>query len=305
MAVHLVFGEEEYLIERNSEEIVKSFLSGNTKIINAEKVKSTFLEGYEIIHVKNCKIIPEINFIDSINYVISFIPKAVPQKNLPYIYYDQQKLKSSEYRNEVIMWILNEGKRHKIDLSKVSGALFVNSGNSLRKLSSEILKLKTLTAEGEMVSPDVAKSLLVFSNELTPKSILDAICEGNTKKAIAFYDRLQDAKNETGWILAYLQTFVVQILRARYMTAKGMKDIPGALSISGYIYNNFVSPHLGKWEDDLLKDVLRNLNDIEKRHKSGRNNADFLLELEIFRLSEGLKTRKRVGSTGGENHHDH
>lgn len=300
MTVYLVFGEEEYLIERNSEELVNSFLTGNTKEINSDKLNVSHLDGYEIIYIKNCKTIPEINFLESVNYIISFVPKSIPPKNLSYIYHDQPKLKSSEYRNEVIMWILNEGKRHKIDLSKISGALFVNSGNSLRKLSSEILKLKTLTAEGEMVSPDVAKSLLVFSNDLTPKSVLDAICEGNTKRAIAFYDRLQDTKSETGWILAYLQTFVVQILRASYMTAKGIKNIPEALSISGYVYNNFVSPHLGKWEDDLLKDVLRNLNDIEKRHKSGRNNADFLLESEIFRLSEGLKTRNRVESAGGE-----
>lgn len=291
MAVYILFGEERFLVERNAEELKNSFLSSSVQSLSFNNLNLLDPDNYDVIHLYNCRMVPDIKFLDSVNYVIEMDEKIVPIKNKEYTYLEFPKLKSYGNRNEVMLWILKEGERSKIDLSKVAGALFVNSGNSLRKLSSEIAKLRVLTADGDMVSPDTARSLLVFSNEITPKNIIEAICEGKTSKALAFYDRLQEDKNETGWITSYLQNFVLQILRAKYMIQMNIKDIPARLSISNYIYNLAVIPNLNKWSGNFLKESLRNLNEIEKRHKTGRNNSDYFLESEIIRLTEELQVK--------------
>ena len=119
------------------------------------------------------------------------------------------KLKAYPENNEVLKWIMKEGENHNIDLTRVAGALFVNCGTTLRKLASEIDKLALITPKGNVVSPESVRSILCFSAELSPREIIDAICDGNTQKAIAFLDKLQERNDETGWIVAYMQRHVL------------------------------------------------------------------------------------------------
>ena len=296
MPVHVFYGEEDFLVERAADEFKNSLLSSSHIRISFSNVRK-ILDQYDVITIYDCKSIPDIEFSDNITYILIFKPKSLPTKKGNFIYHEYNRLKSYNNRNEVMLWLMKEGERLNIDLSRVSGALFVNSGNSLRKLSSEIHKLKTLTTDGGMVLPEVARSVLVFSNDLTPKSVLDAVCEGNTTKAIAYYDRLQDHKDETGWILAYLQTFIIQILKTKYLVKRGASNIPEALSVSSYIYNNSVLPFIDLWDSSFLVDVLKDLNQIETKHKSGLEQASFLLELEIIRLSSGLRSKNQTVKT--------
>jgi DNA polymerase III delta subunit len=194
------------------------------------------------------------------------------------------KLKAYDDNNEVLRWILKEGERYKIDLSRVVGALFVNCGNGLRKLASEIEKLAVLTPPGSQATPDDARSVLVFSAELTPKRIIDSVCEGHTVKALAFYDRLQEQGDETGWILTYMQRHVLQALQADMLREAGVSNDRAAEIVGVHPYI-FRKAFRSVWSRTTMTQSFNTLCDLEILHKRGVD-VRCGLELEIVNLSE-------------------
>ena len=205
------------------------------------------------------------------------------------------KFKTYDDKNEVISWILREGERRNIDLNKVASMLFVNTGNSLRKIFSEINKLSVMTPSGGMVTPEIARSVICFSAELTPKNIIDAICNGQTAHAIAYYDKLQEGGDETGWIIAYMHRHVLQQLRLEHLNRSEISESRGAeiLNVHPFLYKKMRESRLGIWSDASLLSSVKTLADLDIAHKQGSVAARFGLELEIIRLGEESKNVKR------------
>ncbi len=204
-------------------------------------------------------------------------------------------LKTFNDNNDVIKWILKEGDRLNIDLSRVAPALFVNCGKSLRKISSEIEKMSVLTPRGAVVSPDEVKGVMCFSADLTPQPVVEAICDGNTARAIAFYDKLQEANDETGWVIAFLQRLTLQQLRLEKLFAKKHSDgeIADFLGVHPFVYKKTVLPRVGLWKQESLLNSINTLCELDIAHKSGDQFARFGLETEIIRLSEESKNVNR------------
>lgn len=215
-------------------------------------------------------------------------PRAKRVHNFP-------KLKGFDDNNEVIKWSLKEGDRFNIDLSRVAAALFVSCGNCPRKISSEIEKLSVLTPRGSTVSPDVARSVLCFSAELNPRQVVDAICDGHTAKALAFYDKLQEANDETGWIIAFMQRHVLQCLRVEALAESGASADSAAsvLGVHPFVYRKTLLPRRGLWTKQSLSRSIDTLCEMDVAHKRGSDSARFCLETEIIRLSEEAKDVKQ------------
>lgn len=205
------------------------------------------------------------------------------------------KLKAYPENNEVLGWILKEGQRNNIDLSRVAGALFVNSGSSLRKLATEVDKLALIVPKGSVVSPETARSLLCFSAELTPKEIIDSLCDGQTARALAFLDKLQERADETGWVIAYMQRHVLQQLRFELLAEKKASDDRAAiiLGVHPFILKRMYVTRRGLWTKQSLLRSIDTLCDLDIAHKRGSPWARFGLELEVIRLSEEAKDVKR------------
>jgi DNA polymerase III delta subunit len=205
------------------------------------------------------------------------------------------KLKAYDDKNEYLPWIIKEGERLNIDLSCVASALFVSSGKSLRKISSEIMKLSVIASAG-VITPADAKSVLCFSADLTPKEVIDSICEGHPAKALAYLDALQERMDETGWILAYLQRHVIQQLRMEYAASHGISqtEIAKLLNIHPFVCKKMFESRLGLWTMDSLITSYNMLCDLDILHKRGDGSARTGLEIEIIRLSEEAKNVKRI-----------
>lgn len=211
------------------------------------------------------------------------------------------KLKCFDDNNEIVGWILREGNSLNIDLSRVATALFVNSGKSLRKISSEITKISVICPKGTVVSPDDVRGIICFSAELNPQQVMEGICDGQTAKAIAYHDRLQEANEETGWIIAFLQRHVIQQLKVEVLKRDGIseKEIPTILDIHPFVFKKSILPRLGLWTIEYLKDSLNRLCDLDIAHKSGDDSSKFGLEMEIIKMSEEAKkkiSRKKLSS---------
>lgn len=205
------------------------------------------------------------------------------------------KLKSYADNNDVLRWILKEGEQFNIDLSRVANALFMNCGNSLRKISSEIEKISILSSKGAVVAPEDVRGLMCFSADLTPQPITEAICEGNSIKALVFYDKLQELNDETGWIIAYLQRHVIQYLKFGILVEKQTPDseIAEALGLHPFIYRKTLQNRRGLWTKQSLVRSINTLCELDIAHKKGELSARFGLELEITRLAEESKKNVR------------
>lgn len=197
------------------------------------------------------------------------------------------RFKSFANKNDYIPWILKEGERLNIDLSRVAHGLFVNSRRSLRKVSSEIEKIAALSGPGE-VAPELARSVMCFSAELTPKDVLDAICEGKTVKAVVLLDRIQRDAEETGWILAYLQRHVLRQLTMERLLDEGASSGRAAsvLGVHPFVYRMMQEKLTGLWSRESLMESYGALCDLDLRHKTGDKSARLGLEIEIVRMSE-------------------
>ncbi len=200
---------------------------------------------------------------------------------------DFPKLKTYEGKNEVVAWVVKEGERYNIDLKRVAMGLFVNSRKSLRKLASEVRKLSVLVPSGP-VTPEDVRSVLPFSADLTPKEIVEAVCEGHPVKAVAYVDRLQEAEDETGWIIAFLQRHVIQQLRVELLFSSGLSsgDVAKRIEMHPFVFSKVVEPRRGLWSPASLKASLVELCRLDLDHKRGKRSAVVGLEAEVIRLSE-------------------
>jgi len=204
---------------------------------------------------------------------------------------DVRKPKTYDDGIDYIRWILKEGERLNIDLRRVASALFVNCGTDLRKICSEIGKLRILADSSDAADPSVARRVMCFSAELTPRHVIDAICDGHPAKAIAFYDKLQERDCETGWVLAYMHRHVLQQLRIELSFASGMsvEQTAASLDLQPTFFRNAIVPRLGLWAISSLRESFDILCRLDLLHKRGMDVSRWGLEPEIIRLSEEAK----------------
>lgn len=301
----IINGEEEFLKERAAFDEAKSSLIDNIFQYNYKKELSNYLNEIQITPlsdkprvfiIRESEAIPELPF--GISDMLIVVAKNKPLKDgRAKRTYDFPKLKTYDSNNQVIKWILDEGRSLNIDLSLIASALFVNHGKSLRKISSEINKLAVLTPPGDSVRPEIARFLICFSAELTPREIVDAVCEGHAARALAFYDKLQERADETGWIIAYLQRHVLQYITIDFLTSGNTPSdkIIERIGVHPFVYKNVILPNVGLWTKQSLLQSLDVICDLDIAHKRGDESARLGLELEIVRLSEEAKNVKRRG----------
>jgi DNA polymerase III delta subunit len=297
MSITLVTGEDSFLMESAAFELAKSTLSDEIVVCcgidQYEKTSAPdiFANKRRTFVILNAESVPN-HLTDEIDSLIMVARenKELTTKVLNVKTLHVPKLKVSPYRNEVLDWILKEGRNYNIDLSRVASALFVNSGNRLRKISSEIRKISE-TSDTREITFDKIREICVFSADLTPKDIIDSINAGRTNAAVGYYDRLQEDNKETGWIIAFMQSHLLQIAKYRALKAKGLDDdkISESLQINKYVCEKFISPVAFLWSDESLKESIKITLDLDIKHKTGKGCVEYLLLQEIIRLSEEAK----------------
>jgi DNA polymerase III delta subunit len=292
----IINGEEEFLKERAALDEARSSLVDHVyqyEYADLDKYKeereiSTMFGSSRAFIIWNCLSIPPLPNDDDVLIVVSKRDledaRAKRIRNFP-------RLKDYDNNNQVIQWILDEGNSLNIDLSRVAGALFVNSGKSLRKISSEIRKLAVLSSSNGEITPEIARSIMCFSATLNPRDVVDSMCNGNTALALAFHDKLQERADETGWIIAYLQRHVLQQLRLGQMISQSIasEDIIKQLGVHPFVFKKVILPRAGLWSRSSLMSSIDTLCDLDIAHKQGKQFSHFGLELEIIRLSEEAK----------------
>lgn len=299
----IVNGEEEFLKDRAAEDEAEAHLSHQVLRFCPEDLQD-YIESSQTVPVfsvprafiySGAKEVPELPCGPSDLLVV--VSKGSTKLSDPRAkrVLDFPELKAFDDRNDYIPWILKEGNRIGLDLENVAAALFVNSGRSLRKISSEIRKLAVLSSNGSVTVSD-ARSVICFSADLTPKGVVDSVCEGNTSRALAYYDKLMEAGDETGWIIAYMQRHVLQQLRMERLHAAGVAsgDAAKSLGVHPFVFRKMKESRLGLWTDESLRFGFEVLCSLDLMHKTGSSSAGPGLEIEIIRLSEEARNVDRA-----------
>jgi DNA polymerase III delta subunit len=290
--VILISGEEELLMERAALDEAASMLPDSVlrfrdAALYAEEAACRPIGGGRRVFIVWSSSVPRLPADPDVLIVVSKkkLDLATAARRL-----DFPKLKTYDDKNEVVAWVIKEGDRRNIDLRRVATGLFVNSRKSLRKLASEVRKLSVLVPSGP-VTPEDVRSVLPFSADLTPKEIVEAVCEGYPVKAVAYVDRLQEANDETGWIIAFLQRHVIQQLRVELLSASGLgpQDVAKRIEMHPFVFKKVVEPRLGLWKPSSLRFSLAELCRLDLAHKRGKKSAVIGLEAEVIRLSEEAK----------------
>lgn len=288
--VILISGEEEFLAERAALDEAESRLSSSVLWFSQdeisryeEEIDTPPIDGSRRLFVVRAQEMPRLPSEPDGLIVIS--RKKLDFKGAKRSY-EFPKLKAFDDRNEYVSWIIKEGERLNIDLSRVAVGLFVNSRRSLRKISSEIRKLSSFVSG--VVTPDDLRAVLCFSAEVAPKDVLDAMCDGRPDKALTYLDILQEAGDETGWTIAYMQRHVLQQLRMERLHADGLppSDVAARLGVHPFFYRKSLAPRLGLWTRESLLRSLDELCSLDVLHKTGNPAAPIGLEAEVIRLSE-------------------
>jgi DNA polymerase III delta subunit len=291
----LINGEEEFLKERAARDEARSFLAESVYEYRAPDGVPAYLDevamnplfgGRRAFIVWGAEEVPPTPSGDDVLIAVSAPRKKLRSADANRVH-DFPKLKAYDDNNEVVGWIMKEGARLNIDLSRVAGALFVNCGRSLRKISSEIRKLAILSPSGS-VTPQDARSVICFSADLTPQSVVDSVCGGNPALALAFLDKLQEGGDETGWVIAFMQRHLLRQLHMEILDAAGVppEDAARRLGVHPYVYRKTAESRLGLWSRASLFSSVEAFRGLDAAHKRGSGSARLGLELEIVRLSE-------------------
>ncbi len=298
----LISGEEDFLAERAAhaetsfvlpDAVGHYRLPEDLALYRDEAFKPDVLNHRRSVFVLwDAKTVPDLPENDSTIVVVSKkkIDDKRAKKSLEF-----PKLRTFFDNNEVVRWIVKEGERHKIDLTRVAGALFVNCGNCLRKLASEIEKLAAITPAGAAVAPDDVRSVLCFSADLSPRLVVDSICEGQTSRALAYYDKLQERADETGWILAYMHRHVLSQLRTNLLANLGVSSDRAAqvINVHPFVFRKGLWAQRGLWTEASLRQSVHEFGEIDVLHKRGKD-VTCRLEFEIIRLSEEARTCRQA-----------
>jgi DNA polymerase III delta subunit len=298
MQIILINGEDEYLKECAALEEAKSSLANSIEIFKTPQLYEDVVSvniGFNTTYVVyNVDALPYVPTSDGLLILVAKPKCEIKYPGAKHSIY-VPSLKSYEDNNEVLPWILKEGHRQNIDLSNYASAFFVNNGNRLRKIHSEIRKVVDLQKCG-ITDSVVTRQLFIRSVEITPKDIINAITNGNARAAVTYYDALQDLKDETGWIISYLMRHCLSILTAMYYKSKGksLQDVASILGLHPFVVSNQIYPNVNTWKQSSLTQSLRKLGELDVLNKSGQRSVEFDLEEEIIRLSQEAFNTKRL-----------
>jgi DNA polymerase III delta subunit len=274
----IIDGDDDFLVERAAREEAISFLSENESLEfflpnDSDSLQEylntpSFQEERRSVIIHGASSIPDFKNDDLLIFT------KIGQK-FDTLNYKIVTIRSPKNENETLQWILKEGGKLNIDLTRVAHALFVSCGSCLRKIVAEIEKISVVTQQGSVVTPEEAKSVLCFSAELRPVQMLESILEGNSAKVLVYFDKFEE-NNDIGWILSYMHRHVSQALQYRKFPDSKVSFLVKELST----------------KMKSLSSSVDTFCELDGLFRSGKPSARLGLSFELVRMAEEIKNVK-------------
>lgn len=304
MAIHFLYGEEDYNIEKEIEKLKKGldkdFIEMSFKtydnpkfpdliailrsqpmmfgkmlvIVHCEDYFSKTLEDKEIKQIETA--IEDNNENLDIVFVAA-LPRNEGKKldSRKKLFKLLAKQNSKEcptiptYKTaELESWIIKQGKLKDIKLDKDAlTAIISQVGNNLRQIDKELDKLKLFAYPKDTITKPMVREMCISNEDLFAFS--DFLMQNEKDKALLEYRRLLDKK----YPMEILSTLQTMIRRWILLKAKAQDCSPIELAKLTGMHEYVVKLNLQKLKNTNLKDLVKmkqKLTDVEFRIKSGQ-----------------------------------
>ncbi len=282
MTITNIYGDSEFLIKRRLNLEVDSLLE---KKVSSYESYDEFINSYWTDNTSVCVIhIDDGNVVEMSllrRYKASFLvsKKEISGGSDRSV----QIIAPKPYESEkIIKFIIDEGNLLSVDLSCVAMQIYMNVGDQLEKLHSEIKKISDLFSGKRPTFSDVS-GILSFSRSFDPQKIIESIVTKKVSMATHIYNVMQDANDETGWIAVTLQSFIIKSMQYEacgfkndaFAKASGLH--PFVIEKQWSLYKGYITGAKGK-----LSNFFDSLIEVDILHKSGNEYSKVLLEKIII-----------------------
>ena len=195
--------------------------------------------------------------------------------------------------SELLRWIVERAKQGGAKLSdRAAGALVRFVGGDLRAQSLEIAKLAAYAGPGRTVELDDVLQLVHQNNEANVLELVDAVGQGNTRRAMRALRVLLDQGERPERILAMIARQVRLLLQVKDAVERGQRadSLGPTLGLAPF--------PLGKLLEQVPRLTLRRLEAMHRRvlHtdlaiKTGLQEPALALELLAFELAGATRRR--------------
>lgn len=190
-------------------------------------------------------------------------------------------------------WILQRARDEygvKIE-PQAASALSSVTGNDLRRADNELIKLVSYIEEGADITERDVAALTPYVAEASIWDIVDAIAEGNGKKALTLLHRLLAEKDEDPFksFGMIIRQFRLMLLAKEHLVTGGASDANSIAKALG-LRSNYPAQKAAKQSRPFsledLEHIYRRLSEIDIDMKTGRIKPELALDLFITGIAQ-------------------
>ena len=306
---YLLYGEENFLIEKEIEKIVKKSKLGEESIINydleLDSIKDiiddcqtiSLFEPKKVVIINNCNYFNKVkNNEDDVNILLEYLSNSNPDTILIIISHNStidgtkkisKKIKEVGTISEFNKVSPNTIVKKLFDGYKISSSdidlLISRVGEDISILSQEVEKLKIYKIDEKEITKKDILECATFNIDTDIFKFIDNIVSKNKEEALTTYYEMLKNNEEPIKLIALLASKFRLMYQASVLHKDGMNNIEIASFLNIHQYPVKLALQAGgKYPDKVLLNCLEQLADLDSDIKTG--NIDPELGLELFIL---------------------
>ena len=188
---------------------------------------------------------------------------------------------------ELVRWLINIFKKKKKDIHPQTARLLLAIvPKGMDSVYGEADKLGDFVGERTTIEPEDIKAICTKSLEARIFDLVDALCGGETKKALIQYHSMLNAKEQPLMVLVMMARQFRMVLKCKACAEKrmGPSQIAQALGLQNFIANKCLK-QAQNFTANRLIEALYDCQDTDIRIKTGLIEGELGVEMLIIRYS--------------------
>lgn len=314
--VYLFAGEEKFLIELYLNRFLDSIFEGQDKTMNLDRFNKeskdteriiTSLETLPFFADKRVVVLYEMGLFDKKKSFAAELPEVfenVTDTSICFIIEEKIDKRSKLYKyinkngmfcefsylkeKELISYIARELKKHNKKISSRAVSHFLhNVGYDLNTINIELAKLIDYCSRNEVVSEEDIDDVCVKHLESRIFDLVDATGNKNRKLSLQLFYDMMTLREPTTRILFMISRQINLLFQVKLMAEKrrSKQDIARELKLPPFVVEK-LKRQSNNYTIESLKEILKELVELEHHFKSGKINLETGIELMIIKMSQ-------------------
>lgn len=310
--VYLFYGQEDFITEQLTDSIVKITVEQGTEDFNYDIYYANEIEASKIINtamafpmmankrtvvVKNVHLLNDKAFSILARYVkkpsettcliLTSTTTSLSQKKWREIKSDIVFIETKQlYDNQIPQWIKKHVHEKGLTISdEALSLLHMNTGNSLRRLSSEIDKLVLILSDKKNITPRDVENVVGVSKEYTVFEFCDAVSEKRIEKSLKILNRLfQLGESPIGILVMLTRHFTIISKTKEYKFRKiNSNEMCKLLKINPFFLNKYMN-QANQYSRIQLAQIFKYLLSADQNLKTSYQPQKLVLENLLFQM---------------------